>query len=234
MTDLAKATHRATLVLALLFVSESILLGIAPHDRAVWLLENALVVPFALALMASYRSFRLSLVSYFLIFIFLSLHEIGAHYTYAKVPYRLWFDLAPAGVARNHFDRIVHFSYGLLLAYPIREVFLRIAQVRGFWGYFLPMDLTMSTSMLFELIEWGVAVQFGGTGVDYLATQGDPWDAQKDMALASLGALVAMLVAAAINVYFRRDFWREWRRSLSVKYRRPLGENALRRMLRRK
>ena len=62
------------------------------------------------------------------------------------------------GWERNNFDRVVHFSYGLLLAYPIREVFLRVANVRGFWGYFLPLDLTMSTSMLYELIEWGAAV----------------------------------------------------------------------------
>ncbi len=87
---------------------------------------------------------------------------------------------------RNHFDRLVHFGYGLLLAYPIREMFLRIGNVRGFWGYFLPLDLTMSTSMLYELIEWGAAEFFGGElGAAYLGTQGDVWDAHKDMALAS-------------------------------------------------
>ena len=63
-----------------------------------------------------------------------------------------WFPIFEGG--RNHFDRLVHFLYGLLLAYPIREMFLRIGNVRGFWGYFLPLDLTMSTSMLYELIEW--------------------------------------------------------------------------------
>jgi putative membrane protein len=125
------------------------------------------------------------------------------------------------------FDRLVHFSYGLLLAYPIREMFLRIGNVRGFWGYFLPLDLTMSTSMLYELIEWGAAEYFGGDlGMAYLGTQGDVWDAHKDMALASLGALIAMLITVLVNRRMQRDFAREWAESISVKSRQPLGENA--------
>ena len=104
------------------------------------------------------------------------------------------------GWERNHFDRLVHFFYGLLLAYPMREMFLRVADVRGFWGYFLPLDVTMSTSMLYELIEWAAAESSAATSAQaYLGTQGDEWDAHKDMALASLGALIAMLVTALIN-----------------------------------
>ena len=106
-------------------------------------------------LVFTYKSFPLSRVSYTCIFVFMMLHALGAHYTYAKVPYEEWFPFFAGG--RNHFDRLVHFLYGLLLAYPIREMFLRIGNVRGFWGYFLPLDLTMSTSMLYELIEWGAA-----------------------------------------------------------------------------
>jgi putative membrane protein len=127
---------------------------------------------------------------------------------------------------------VVHFAYGLLLAYPIREVFLRIANVRGFWGYFLPLDLTMSTSMLYELVEWGAAEFFGGNlGMAYLGTQGDVWDAHKDMALASLGALIAMCVTAAINWRLQRDFAREWAQSLTVKNTGPMGEEAIAKML---
>jgi putative membrane protein len=168
------------------------------------------------------------------------LHQVGAHYSYAEVPYDRWFEALTGttfnslvGWERNNFDRVVHFSYGLLLAYPIREVFLRVADVRGFWGYFLPLDLTMSTSMLFELIEWGAAEVFGGgLGQAYLGTQGDLWDAHKDMALASLGALAAMLVTYAINRRYQRDFNREWAESLRVKGKRPLGENALAELVR--
>jgi putative membrane protein len=129
---------------------------------------------------------------------------------------------------RNQFDRLVHFSYGLLFAYPIREVFLRIANVRGFWGYFLPLDLTMSTSMLFELIEWAVVeVVADDLGAAYLGTQGDVWDAHKDMALASLGALIAMNFIAILNRHLQRDFAHEWAESIRVKRRKPLGEDAV-------
>ena len=85
---------------------------------------------------------------------------------------------------------MVHFLYGLLLVYPIREVVVRATGLRGFWSYFLPMDLTMSSSATYELIEWGAAVVFGGDlGVAYVGAQGDPWDAQKDMSLAALRRL---------------------------------------------
>jgi putative membrane protein len=217
--------------LVVLFAMWWIAWGIAPHDRADWLLENALSVAGVAVLAASARAFPLSRVSYTLIFVFLCLHTVGAHYTYSLVPYAEWFPWLGAG-ERNHYDRFVHFSYGLLLAYPIRELFLRVAGVRGFWGYFLPLDLTMSTSMLYELIEWGAAVFFGGDlGVAYVGTQGDPWDAQKDMALASLGALLAMSLTALINARLRRDFAREWVESLRVKIAEPLGEEALESLL---
>jgi putative membrane protein len=106
-----------------------------------------------------------------------------------------------------------------------------VVNVRGFWGYFLPLDLTMSTSMLYELIEWATAVIFGGeTGQAYVGAQGDEWDAHKDMALASLGALLTMSVNAAVNWRFQRDFAREWVASLKVKHTTPLGEDELARM----
>ena len=105
------------------------------------------------------------------------------------------------------------------MLYEVITVFLRVANVRGFWGYFLPLDLTMSTSMIFELFEWGAAEFFGGDlGMAYLGTQGDVWDAHKDMALASLGALVAMLITAALNGFLQRDFAREWVESFRVKH----------------
>jgi putative membrane protein len=210
-----------------------------PHD---WMLENVLTVFFLAGMAATARRFPLSRVSYTLIFLFMCLHETGAHWTYSEVPYNDWtralFGTSlneMLGLERNHFDRLVHFSYGLLLAYPIREMFLRVADVRGVWGYVLPLDVAMSTSMLFELFEWGAAEFFGGDlGAAYLGTQGDIWDAHKDMALASLGALIAMLATAAINARLQRDFAREFWESLRVKGRRPLGEDEIARMLQRK
>lgn len=204
-----------------------------------WVLEHALTVLWVGFLILTYRRFPLSNISYTFIFIHLSLHTIGAHYTYALVPYDDWFrSLFGTGLndwlgfERNHYDRLVHFSFGLLLAYPIREVFLRIAGVRGFWGYYLPVDLTMSFSMLYELIEWWAAVLFGGElGQAYLGTQGDIWDAHKDMSMATIGAVISMSVVAFINWKFNRRFGEEWRESLAIKGK-PLGEAKLRELMR--
>jgi putative membrane protein len=203
-----------------------VIMAINPNHFSDWLLENVLVVAAVALLFFTRNSFPLSRVSYTCIFVFMMLHALGAHYTYAEVPYDEWFPIFEGG--RNHFDRLVHFAYGLLFAYPIREMFLRIGDMRGFWGYFLPLDLTMSTSMVYELIEWAAAEMFGGElGVAYLGTQGDVWDAHKDMALASLGALIAMFVTAMINRYLQRDFANEWAESIRVKRRKPLGEGAI-------
>lgn len=239
---LLQIPHRRFLfLLTVLLGIEFVVLAIAPNDRRDWLLENVLLVLFVGAIFVSYRKLMLSRISYFLIFLFLSLHLIGAHYTYAQVPYDRWFESLAGrslnsllGWERNNFDRVVHFCYGLLLAYPVREVFQRVARLRGFWGYFFPLDITMSTSMLYELIEWGAAAAFGGElGQAYLGTQGDIWDAHKDMAFASLGALIAMLITAVINVRLQRDFAAEWNESLRVKGHRPLGEDEMRRLLNR-
>jgi putative membrane protein len=229
--------HRYGFVIALATAYLLLFLACAirPADRQVWMLENALAVAFVIGLAATARPFPFSHVSYAMIFAFLCLHTLGAHYTYSQVPYDRWLEAitgrtaaALFGWERNHFDRIVHFAYGLLLAYPIREIFLRIASAKGFWGYLLPLLATMSTSMIYEMIEWWAAIVFGeGVGMTYLGTQGDEWDAHKDMALATLGATIAMGVTAASNLIIQRDFAREWNESLRVKRRRPLGEVAI-------
>jgi putative membrane protein len=229
------------LILAALFGMWWGALAIAPLHRHPWLLENAMVVAAVVLLAVYHRRLLFSRVSYTLIFVFMCLHQVGAHYTYSEVPYDVWFQKLTGrtfnslvGWERNNFDRIVHFSYGLLLAYPVREVFLRVVNVRGAWGYLLPLDLTMSTSMLYELLEWGTAMAFGGDlGQAYLGTQGDPWDAHKDMALASLGAVIAMGITVAINWRLQRGFAREWVESLRVKDKAPHGEDELARMARK-
>jgi putative membrane protein len=177
-------------------------------------------------------------VSYTSIFVFLMLHELGAHYTYSEVPYDAWFESITGrslnnllGFERNQFDRLVHFCYGLLIAYPVREMFVRIANARGFWGYFLPLDLVMSTSMLYELIEWGAASSVGKElGQAYLGTQGDEWDAQKDMLMATIGAAIALTIVALIHRHLDRDFHQEWADSLSVAKKQPLGEVEVERL----
>jgi putative membrane protein len=199
------------------------------------MLENALTAAWVTLLVATARRFPLSNLSYALIALHLALHTIGAHYTYEFVPYDDWSRAltgrslnAALGWQRNHFDRLVHFGFGLLLVYPARELFLRIAGARGIWGYYLPIDVVMSFSMLYELVEWAVAEVFGGElGQAYLGTQGDQWDAHKDMALATCGAVLSMLVVALVNWRYNRRFGAEIRESLAVKGRAPLGEVRL-------
>jgi len=184
------------LVLIALFAVVFTWAAIAPFDRGAWMLENALVVVFVPIFLIAGRYFRLSDVSYGLLTLFTVLHVVGSHYTYAEVPFGFvlqdWL-----GADRNMYDRLVHFSFGLLLALPVRECFIVLSDLRGFWSYYLPLDLTLSFSAVYEILEWA-AVQIAnpGAGLAFLGTQGDEWDTQKDMALAGSGALIAMVLAA--------------------------------------
>jgi putative membrane protein len=138
-----------------------------------------------------------------------------------RVPYNEWWQALTGGPAldqllgfqRNQFDRLVHFSYGLLLAYPVREALLRVIPARGFTGYFLAWNLILSSSAIYELIEWiGGAYMGGDTAKAFVGAQQDPWDSQKDMALAALAAGVALVAAAGVNYFQQRDFALEWAR----------------------
>jgi putative membrane protein len=194
-------------LLAALFAMGWLGLAINPRHRGDWALENALTILAVGLLVLTRRRVPLSTLSYVLIFLYLTLHAVGAHYTYSEVPYDAWFTTLTGtslnqtlGWQRNNFDRMVHFLYGLLLTQPAREALVHATGLRGFWGYFLPMDLTMSSSATYELIEWGAAMFFGGDlGVAYVGAQGDPWDAQKDMSLAALGALLSTVMAATCH-----------------------------------
>ena len=162
-----------------------------PHD---WMMENLLVFVTVPALVLTYRRFPLSDLSYLLIALFLALHSIGAHYTYSNVPFGFYLKEV-LHFSRNPFDRMVHFSFGLLLAYPVREIFLRVAKTRGFWNYYLPLDVVLAFSAVFELFEMAAAlITSPELGDAYLGTQGDVFDAQKDMLMAGLGAVIAMAV----------------------------------------
>ncbi len=125
---------------------------------------------------------------------FLSLHLVGAHYTYAETP--LGFCLQTLfEFERNHYDRIVHFSFGLLIAYPMREILLRQSGVSGAWSYLLTINCILAFSAFYEVLEVVAAMIVSPElGDAYLGTQGDEWDAQKDAFLAFLGSIVAMLV----------------------------------------
>lgn len=168
-------------------------------DLKNWCLENTLVILFGGFLFFFYRKYQFSDLSYLLITIYLILHIYGAMYTYAENPLGYWLsDVFHS--ERNFYDRIVHFSFGFMLAYPVREVLLNVYKFpKGFaWG--LPIEFTLSISGMYELIEWAVAdVFFKAQGMAYLGTQGDVWDAQKDMFMATLGAVLATTIVSSIK-----------------------------------
>jgi putative membrane protein len=198
---------RFSLGLLAVFLALWIALAVAPFDRRDWLLENLLTLVTLVLLVITARRHPLPRVSYVLVFAFLCLHIVGAHYTYSEVPYERWGQAALGlslngllGWQRNNFDRVIHFAYGLLLAWPVRERLRYAGVAPGVWAYLQPVNLALSSSVLYELLEWGTAnLVAGDLGMAYLGTQGDVWDAHKDMALAGLGAVLAMAITLAWN-----------------------------------
>lgn len=176
------------------------LLAIKPLYRQDWLIENVLVFIAVPWLVWNYHRWRFSDTAYLCLFAFFILHIIGAHYTYSEVPYDHWFQSLTGlslnealGFDRNHYDRLVHFAYGLLIAPACVELLDRRAPPKGPWRWLLPVLFICSHSVIYEMIEWAAATVFGGElGAAYLGTQGDEWDAQKDMFLAALGAAVGV------------------------------------------
>jgi putative membrane protein len=174
-------------------------LAIAPRYRSDWLLENLLVFAFAGVLLATRKRFRFSNVSSLCIALFLALHAVGAHYTYSETPFGDWWQ-AWTGGARNSYDRLVHFAFGLLLTIPLRELGLRVLRLRGLWSWLVPFLVALSLSAGYELIEsWVARIVSPELGTAYLGTQGDEWDAQKDMGLALAGSVLALVVAWLIR-----------------------------------
>ncbi|WP_426689608.1 DUF2238 domain-containing protein [Rhodanobacter ginsengiterrae] len=197
---------RFLLLLLAVFLLAAVALGISPRYRQDWLMENVLVLLALPLLVLGFRRLRFSDASYAALFAFLLLHEIGAHYTYSEVPWERWLSAlcgcsvnAALGLARNPFDRAIHFAYGLLVTPAVVELVAARAPSPGVWRWIVPVSLMTASSALYELFEWAAAVCFGGDlGVAYLGTQGDPWDAQQDMLLALLGSLVAVVVLACM------------------------------------
>ncbi|HJS54406.1 MAG TPA: DUF2238 domain-containing protein [Chitinophagaceae bacterium] len=176
---------------------------IGTTDMANWLLENTLSVFFVAFLILTFKKHQFSDLSYLLICIYLCLHVYGSKHTYAENPFGYWlqdvFDLS-----RNHYDRIVHFSFGFLLAYPMREMFLKWLKYPRWVSWLLPVEITLSISGFYELIEWAVAdLFFKAQGDAYLGTQGDVWDAQKDIFLAFCGAIIATTIVSSVKRIFK-------------------------------
>lgn len=168
-------------------------------DLVNWYIENLLVVLFVPVLLLTRRRFQFSDRSYACIFVFLVLHVYGAKYAYADNPFGFWLK-EHLHTVRNPYDRLVHFSFGFLLAGPMRDLFLNRFNVSSRASWILPVEVTLSLSALFELIEWSIADVFcPAHGQNYVGTQGDIWDAQKDMFMATCGAALVMLISYLIS-----------------------------------
>ncbi len=178
-------------------------IGTTDHNN--WIIENTLTIGFVSTLILTYRKYRLSDLSYTFITVYLLLHIYGAMYTYAENPFGYWLQEV-LNTSRNHYDRIVHFSFGFMLAYPMRDLFLNVFEFPSKYSWILPAEITMSFSGLYEIIEWLVAdVLYPSQGTAYLGTQGDVWDAQKDMCLAFSGSVLVLLLAYVIRkIYYKK------------------------------
>ena len=166
--------------------------GWRPHDTFTWVLEVLPVVIGLGMLAATRRRFPLSRLLLALIALHMGILMVGGHYTYAEVPAFDWLR-DQLGLARNHYDRVGHFAQGFVPALIAREILLRVSPLSpGRLVAFLALCVAMAISAWYELFEWWVAAATGSAADAFLGTQGDPWDTQKDMFFAFVGALSAV------------------------------------------
>ena len=173
------------------YVLVFIVCAINPYSRSVWWAENIPILVIVAVIAIIYKYYRFTPMSYVLMACLIILHTIGGHYTFERVP----FDLVTRffGFSRNHYDRMAHFSVGFY-AYPIAEVLLFKSLVRSRWVLLLfPIFAIFTTAAVYEIFEWQYAVSADASaGIAVLGSQGDIWDAQKDMLSDGLGAIFSM------------------------------------------
>ena len=168
--------------------------GWHPADRLTWILEVFPVVVAIPLLAATRRAFPLTSLVYVLIAVHAVVLMVGGRYTYAEVPLFNWIRDA-WDLSRNHYDRVGHFAQGFVPAMVAREVLIRRTPLRpGGWLFFLVLCVVLAISASYELVEWAAAVATGSRADAFLGTQGDPWDTQKDMALAAIGGIASQLL----------------------------------------
>ena len=198
------ASHK---ILYAIYIVIWIIAAIHPKYPADWMLENVLPVTlFPLVLWLDHR-FRFSLTALLLLLLFGSLHALGAHYTYAEMP---WFDPLKEllGLQRNDYDRVVHFLFGLLLFRPLFEIlshFVTSARIALFFTF----SVIVAISDFYEILEWAATMIFHPElGIAFLGTQGDVWDGQKDMLAAIVGGAINLLLFRYYDTIYREH--RTW------------------------
>lgn len=191
---MTRDTLNATL--AAIVVAALIVSGIAPFDRATWIMEVAPVLIALPVMIATRKSYPLTT----LLTVLIAAHALvligGGAYSYARVPLGFWMQDV-LGTTRNPYDKLGHFMQGFVPAMVAREILIRGGYVVGrrMTG-FLCICIAMAISASYELIEWAAALAMGQGADEFLGTQGDPWDTQSDMFMALIGSSTAMLLLA--------------------------------------
>jgi putative membrane protein len=191
--------EKLPMILGLLALAILVVSAIRPHDYPTWALEVFPVFIAAPLLLWTRRSFPLTPLLYFLIFVHAVILMAGGHYTYAEVPLGRWMQEA-FGFHRNHYDRIGHFFQGFEPAVLAREILVRKEVVkRGAWLTLFVLSVCLAFSACYEFLEWGVAVAAGAASDAFLGTQGDPWDTQWDMFCCLIGAVSALTLLSRLH-----------------------------------
>ncbi|MGO4109908.1 DUF2238 domain-containing protein [Paenibacillus sp. YAF4_2] len=187
--------NRLLQMIIAVFIVFWIIMAIRPSDWKIWAVENSLLLAFIIVLAIVYRKFPQSNLSYLLIAIFLTMHAYAAHYTYQNTPIDEWLKQA-FHIKRGFYDRIVHFAFGLLIAFPVREAVQYFLKLRKKWPpYIVTFTMIMTASALYELLEMWSAYLFNRKmAAQYIGLQGDPFDSQKDMTCALFGVLLAIVI----------------------------------------
>ena len=194
-----RSESRLQVVLLVTVLAALALSAISPADRATWFMEVAPVMIAIPLLIATRTTFALTPLVYILIASHALVLILGGAYTYAHVPAGFWLQ-DMFGFERNPYDRVGHFFQGFVPALVAREILLRKQVLsRGGWLFFLVCCVCLAISAAYELIEWGAAVTMGQGAVEFLGTQGDPWDTQSDMAMALIGAIGALLALTRLH-----------------------------------
>ncbi len=182
---------------ACLFISILVMIwsGISPHDRLTWWMEVAPVLIVWVILIPTYRKFRLSDLLYALVAVHAIILMVGGHYTYARVPF-----MEILGEGRNNYDKIGHFAQGFIPAMGARELLIRTSPLKsGKWLFAIVVLCSLGISAIYELVEWTAAIIYGGSAKEFLGSQGDVWDTQKDMMWCGIGAITAMITLSKLH-----------------------------------
>lgn len=180
-----------------------------PTNQGNWFMENKALffsVPIIYFLFIWYIKF--SKLSLTMVTIFVMLHAMGAHYNYGSVPFGVTIGTI-FNSNSNMYDKLVHFSFGLLIVYPLREMFLRIASMKGFWGYLCPFMAVVTLGTFYEIYEWVTVLQYDPqTGYLFIGGS-DPFDATKDLLAAIVGAFITLSFVALLGFLKTKKYFKK-------------------------